>query len=227
MTIRSGPPPRNPLGSQAKARLSLSQSNLAIARANLRTSKANYVRLVGHSPGKLQGAKIFSRLPKSLQQAIAIADQANSTILATINLEEALRHNIEAVKGNLLPTLSLRLRYELQREPSASTRRSDAASLLGTLTIPLYRAGRVYSEVREARQFASQRRLLILDARRVVRENVVSAWHALLAARQTIRSFSDEARANRLELAGVRDEALIGTRTTLDVLDAEQELVDS
>ena len=211
--------------SQAEARLSLSRSNLALALSNLQASRANYVRLIGHSPGRLKGAKILARLPKSLKQAISTADRVNPTILAAISLEEASRHNIEVAKGNLLPIVSLRLRYELQHDPSATTRRAEEALLLGELEVPLYQAGRVYSEVREAKQFASERRLLVLDARRIVRENVVTAWHALIAARQTIRSFSDEARANRLALAGVREEALVGSRTTLDILDAQQELV--
>ena len=213
--------------SQSNARLSLSRSNLSNAQSNLQTSRANYTRLVGHAPGKLRKAKVLRRLPKSLQEAIAIAERTNPNILAAMHIEDASRHNIEAVKGQLLPTLSLQARFSLRHEPSAFTNTSENGTVLGALSIPLYQAGRVYSEVREAKQVASQRRLEILEARRAVRENVVSAWHALVATRQTIRSFADQVRANQFALEGVRQEALVGSRTTLDVLDAEQELVDS
>ena len=213
--------------SQSNARLSLSRSNLATARSNLQTSRANYVNLVGRSPGKLTGAKVLRRLPKTLQQSVAIAESVNPNVLAAMHLDDASRHNVEAVKGNLLPTLSLQARYELNHDPSTTARTSERGVILGALTIPLYQAGRVYSQVREAKHVASQRRLQILETKRAVRERVVSAWHALVAARQTIRSFSDQVRANRFALDGVRQEALVGSRTTLDVLDAEQELVDS
>jgi TolC family type I secretion outer membrane protein len=213
--------------SQANARLSLSRSNLSTAKSNLQTSRATYTRLIGQAPGKLRQAKVLRRLPKTLQEAVAIAEQTNPNILAAMHIEDASRHNIQAVKGQLLPTLSLQARYSLRDNHQAFPDSSETVTVLGALSIPLYQAGRVYSEVREAKQLASQRRLEILEARRAVRENVVSAWHALMAARQTIRSFADQVSANEFALEGVRQEALVGSRTTLDVLDAEQELVDS
>ncbi|NNE23746.1 MAG: TolC family outer membrane protein [Rhizobiales bacterium] len=212
---------------QSRARLSLSISNLAVAKSNLRTSEANFVRFVGHQPRKLSHIKILRRLPKTMQQAIAVAEQANPNVLAATHLEDASVYNTEAVKGNLLPTVSLQARYDYRENPGARTNSNESASLLGVLQIPLYQAGRVYSEVREAKQLSSQRRLETLDVRRQVRETAVSAWHALIASRQTIKSFTDQVNANQFALEGVRQEALVGSRTTLDVLDAEQELVDS
>lgn len=212
---------------QSRARLSLSRSNLAVARANSNTSAANYVRFVGHQPRKLTHIKILRRLPKSLQRAIAVAEKANPNVLAALHLEDASVYNTEAVKGNLLPTVSLQARYDYREDPGTTQRSAESASLLGVVRVPLYQAGRVYSEVREAKQLSSQRRLQTLDVRRQVREGVVSAWHALVASRQTIKSFTDQVNANQFALEGVRQEALVGSRTTLDVLDAEQELVDS
>ncbi len=213
--------------SQSRARLSLAISNLSVARANLRTSSANYVRLIGHEPRKLTGAKVLRKLPRKLATAIGIAERVNPNVLAALHLEDASQHNVEAVKGNLLPSVSLVARYDYRNDPGTATRRSETASILGSVQVPLYQAGRVYSQVREAKQLSSQRRLQTLDVRRQVRESVVSAWHALVASRQTIKSFTDQVNANRFALEGVRQEALVGSRTTLDVLDAEQELVDS
>lgn len=212
---------------QSRARLSLAVSNLAVARANQRTSAANFVRFVGHQPRKLTRIKILRKLPRTLKRAIAIAEGVNPNVLAALHLEDASVHNIEAVKGVLLPTVSLEARFTYRDEPSVTTSSSETASLIGTVQVPLYQAGRVYSQVREAKQLSSQRRLQTLDVRRQVREGVVSAWHTYVAARQTIKSFTDQVNANQFALEGVRQEALVGSRTTLDVLDAEQELVDS
>ena len=212
---------------QSRARLSLALSNLAMAQASKQTSAANYWRLVGRQPEKLSGARILYRLPRTLRQAISVAGRKNPTVLAALHLEEASRHNIEAVKGDLLPTVSLQARYQFREQPSSSTSNTQTASVLGIIQVPLYQAGRVYSQVREAKQLSSQRQLLTLDTRRRIREVVVNSWHALIATRQTSKSFADQVNANQLALDGVRQEAHVGSRTTLDVLDAEQELVES
>ena len=212
---------------QSRARLSLSLSNLSVAQANLRTSEANYMRLVGHNPRKLTGAKILYKLPRNLKRAISTAERANPNIIASLHLEDAAQHTVKAIKGNLLPEVSVRARYQFRHDPSSNIHTQEAASLVGQVRIPIYQAGRVYSQVRQAKQDFSRQRLRTLDTRRQVRESVVSAWHILVSARRTIQSFNDQVNANRFALEGVRQEALVGSRTTLDVLDAEQELVDS
>ena len=125
--------------------MSLSISNLAVAQSNLRTSAANYVRLIGHEPRRLTKAKILYKLPRTLRRAIAIAERTNPNILAALHLEDATDHNIKAVKGQLLPTLSVTARYQYRNEPSTTTSSSETASLVGTLQVPLYQGGRVYS----------------------------------------------------------------------------------
>ena len=95
------------------------------------------------------------------------------------------------------------------------------------MQIPIYEGGLIYSEVRQAKQTASQRRLQVVDVRRQVREQVSDAWNLLKAAEAVIVSSKTQVEANRLALEGVRQEALVGSRTTLDVLDAEQTFVDS
>jgi outer membrane protein len=93
--------------------------------------------------------------------------------------------------------------------------------------VPIYEGGEVYSRVREAKQTASQRTLEVLDVRRQVRQQVTEAWNLLIAATATIRATRVQVGANRQALDGVQQEMLVGTRTVLDVLDAEQEVVDS
>jgi outer membrane protein TolC len=98
---------------------------------------------------------------------------------------------------------------------------------LAAALIPIYEGGAVYSRIREAKQTASQRALEILEVRRQVRQQVTEAWNLLLAAKSTIRAAKAQVEANRLALEGVQQEMRAGSRTVLDVLDAEQELVDS
>ncbi|MEE4239011.1 MAG: TolC family protein [Anderseniella sp.] len=102
---------------------------------------------------------------------------------------------------------------------------AESGSIGGVLSIPLYDGGSTYSRIREAKQTASQRRLEVLDARRQVREAVVRSWHLLKAATATIKAAEDAVAAQRIAVEGVREEARVGTRTTLDVLNAANELV--
>jgi TolC family type I secretion outer membrane protein len=212
---------------QSRARLSLSEAELAVAKANLEASIAFFVRAIGHSPGSLTYPKISKRLPKNLPAAIATAERLNPQILLAAFNEEAARYSIDFVTGDLLPSLSLEAAYQYSREPNTTIKNLNEGTVLGSLTVPLYQGGRVGSQVREAKQVASQRRIEILEASREVREAVVRTWHIFVAAGQTITSLRTQVAANQLALEGVRQEALVGTRTTLDVLDAEQELVNS
>ena len=99
--------------------------------------------------------------------------------------------------------------------------------MLGVLSVPIYQAGQVYSQVRQAKHQANERRIQIIEAGRAVRAAVVSAWNSFIADGQTIASLKSQVSANQLALEGVRQEAQVGTRTTLDVLNAEQTLATS
>ncbi|MGE4246956.1 MAG: TolC family outer membrane protein [Parvibaculaceae bacterium] len=212
---------------QSRARLSLSEADLAVARSNSQASAAFFVRVIGHAPGNLTYPRLSPRAPKSVQSAIAMAERVNPQILAAAFNAEAARHNIDLVESQLYPQVSLEANYSLNREPSSSIRRAEQGAIFGQISIPLYQGGLISSQVREAKQTASQLRITILASSRDVREAVVSSWYILNAAGQTITSFRAQVSANQLALEGVRQEAQVGTRTTLDVLDAEQELVNS
>ncbi len=213
---------------QAEARRSGALSNLAQARATLASSRATYRQIIGHQPGSLRHPRNYTRgLPKSLKQAVATARSRNPVLLAAGYTEEASRHAIEVARGDLLPEASLEASYSRRLDPAAATARTETTTVLGRLTIPLYQAGTVYSQVREAKEINNQRRLQIAEADRQVVAAAVSSWEQLRAIRELIRSARSQVEANRLAFKGVKQEALVGSRTTLDVLDAEQELLDS
>ncbi|MEE4235773.1 MAG: TolC family outer membrane protein [Anderseniella sp.] len=210
---------------QARARASEARGNLAVAVGNLESSVANYIRVIGETPGKLKYPGLSPRVPKTLRDAIDIASQTNPQILAAAYNEEAAIANIGVRKADLLPQLGFQAQYSTAAEPSSTIDDSESASIGGVLSIPIYDGGSTYSRIREAKQTASQRRLQVLDANRQVRESVVRAWHLLKAATATIKAAEDAVAAQRIALEGVREEARVGTRTTLDVLNAANELV--
>ena len=212
---------------QARARLSLSEAELSVARANLAASAATYVRVVGRAPGTLRYPELPSLVPASLEEALAIAEKLSPELLAAAFNAEAARHQIDFVQADLLPSVSLEAEFRANHNPGPEVLRSEQGTVLGVLEVPLYQAGRVASQVREAKQIASQRRIQIIEAGRAVREAVVTTWNIFVSAADTIASLQDQVAANQLALEGVTQEALVGTRTTLDVLDAEQELVGS
>jgi outer membrane protein TolC len=104
---------------------------------------------------------------------------------------------------------------------------TESARILAEVTIPLYQQGQVYSQVREVKQRANQARLNLRGARNTAEENAVSSWEDLQAARAQIESLEEQVRAADIALEGVRQENQVGARTVLDVLDAEQELLNA
>jgi TolC family type I secretion outer membrane protein len=209
---------------QARARVAGARAELEAANATLSASLANYERVVGRKPGKLKSPKV-PRLPRTLADAQAAAKRINPNILAAAFVEEASHHEVEVAKGDLLPEISLSASAGYDSFPEFDVDSSRSAKIEGVLTIPLYQAGRVHSAIRQSKQVASQRRFEVIEAGRSVRESVAVSWSNFEAARRTIELSKAQIAANGLALEGVRQEYLVGSRTTLDVLDAEREVV--
>ena len=213
---------------QSRARLSQARSDLATARANLGASRADYVRVVGHSPGSLKFPKSIRRkLPKTVQGAIAMAEKHNPQVMSSRYTEEASSHAVDVAVGDLLPTADIQAAYSHREQPSSFIRNTDTMSITGRVRIPLYQSGQQYSEVREAKQVNHQRKQQVLETIRLVRDEVVTAWNEWVAARESIRSDSDQVKANELAYRGIQQEALVGSRTILDVLDTNRDLIES
>jgi outer membrane protein len=206
---------------QSRASLSGARGAVAVALANLKASEANYLSVIGRSPGKLSPAKMAKR-PRSLESALSTAQQTNPNILAAAQIEDAAEHNIEVIKGDLLPSLSLQGQYAYNANPNANVSWSEQAVLQGVLTVPLYDGGRTYAAVREAKQKASANRIQVIGAVRSVRENVTVAWNNLTATAESLAATRDQLGAVNLALDGVRQEYAVGSRTTIDVLNSQQ-----
>ena len=134
---------------------------------------------------------------------------------------------VKVAEGALYPTLSLQGSVLQSNEASLLQLKSFNALVLGQLTVPIYQGGAEYSLIRQAKETLGQRRLDLDTARDQVRQNVVQAWGLLEAAKANIEATQAQVQASEIALNGVREEARVGQRTTLDVLNAQQELVNA
>ncbi len=212
---------------QAEASVQRAEANRVVAVGNFENSRANYVNLVGKSPGRLSEPRINVALPAQLTGALQTARVTNPTIIAAHFEENAARHAVDSVIRELMPQVSLNGSVSRNYEQNFVHQKSDSASLIATVTVPLYELGATHSRVRAAKQAVFQRGNDLAQARRTVEEAATRAWSSLQAARSSVRAFEAESRANNIALEGVRQENRAGLRTVLDVLDAEQRLLDS
>jgi outer membrane protein len=212
---------------QAEARLSRAISDRVSAEGNLASSRAGFRRVVGESPRQLANPPPLPPLPRNEDEAQGVAEEESPELSSALHRESAARHDIRSTSGALLPTVSLNTTLSRAEDSSSRDTTTESARVTLQLTVPLYEAGSTYSQVRQRKQIHQQRRLEVDDSRRQVREAVTRAWEALTTARASIVARRAEVAANRVALDGVQQEAEVGARTTLDVLDAEQELLDS
>ena len=219
--------------SQSESRLAQSVANRISNEGTLQTSRGTYVRYIGTMPGNLKAPKPTFKLPATLDETVELARANNPTILSASFQEAAQRENIDVAYGRMLPTVSLSASagrtWDLGTSATSgvTTDRQDSASLRAQVRIPLYSAGQAESQVREAKQTANQYRIQIDESRRAVQETAISAWQALSTARASIESFQAQIKAAQIALEGVRQEAQVGSRTVLDVLNQEQELLNA
>jgi TolC family type I secretion outer membrane protein len=212
---------------QSESRLSRAQAQRTEAEGNLSRSEAVYEENVGELPGELRAPTPLQGLPASLEQTVGQAMEQNPEVLTAEFQERAAGYTVRENVGELLPEVGLTGRLSYNNEVSSPDLESKSAAILAQVTVPIYQAGFVSSRVRQAKQLASQRRLEIEETVRNIRQEAVSAWEALTTARAQIESFESQVEAASIALEGVRQENAVGARTTLDVLDAEQELLDA
>lgn len=212
---------------QAEARLARALADRVAAHGTLQASRANYKNLIGEVPGKLKAPGRLVGLPTKLEQVVAAAIDHEPEVVAALFTERAARAGINKTLGELMPTVTVSGEMSRSVATSTAASRNTSRSVIARITVPLYQSGAVTSRLREAKTLASQRRIEIVSARRNAVEAATRSWENLRAARARIKAFESETRANEIALEGVGQEAEEGLRTVLDVLDAQQELLDS
>jgi len=166
-------------------------------------------------------------MPHTLRAAIESAQSESPAVVRAAFREMAARHQIDLIRGELLPELQLEGSFNSRYNSSTATRQNDSATIGGRLTVPLYQGGEVFARIRAAKRTRESLAQEIEQARVTARSDVVTAWSQLTAARARRKSALVEVRSNQIALQGVRAEERVGQRTLLDVLDAKQELLVS
>lgn len=213
---------------QAEARRSGALADLEVARANLKNSRATYERVVGSPPGQLREAGEPTRImPKSLPDATSIAQRENPLIVNALYLEQAARYQVDLIRGELLPTVSLNASYNRGFDTARTTDLSDSRTISTNVTVPIYTGGEVEARVRQAKHTHVSRIQQIEQVRTEQLALVVATWARYTAAKAQGQASGAQVRANQTALTGVREEYRVGQRTLLDVLNAEQELLNS
>jgi len=212
---------------QAEAALAGARATRQTGEGNLATARGNYRRFVGELPDQLIEPQPL-RLPiKNQQEAVQLASRNNPNVIAALFDDAASRDAIDLAFSQLMPQLSLQAQAARADNTTVGGQRTIGGQVLLNASVPIYQGGAEYSRVRQARQTEQQSRKVVDDTRRQVIQQATSAWETLVAARSTIESTRAQIRANQIALEGVQREAIVGSRTTLDVLNAEQALLNS
>jgi TolC family type I secretion outer membrane protein len=212
---------------QAEARLSGATADRVRAEGELTAARADYRRVINQEPGRLVVPDPLRPLPDSETDAQQIAEVSNPNITAAQFDLAAARADVDVAQSALLPRLSVRGELTYADEPNQVLDWQREASIGANLTVPLYQGGGEYARVRQTKQTVRQREDDLEAAYRAVRNEVTAAWQALLTSTTQIDSISEQVRANEIAVEGSRQEALVGQRTTLDVLDQESDLFQS
>lgn len=213
--------------SQAESRLSRAQAERIAAEGRLTTSKASFQNLVGIAPLDLNQTNPLGNLPITLVEAIQKTKRNNFDVKRALYLEKSAQHKVKVISGELLPTVSVNGTITANDETTKDRSESEVVSVIAKISMPLYSSGSVRSRIRAAKETVSQRRDEYSQAIRDAVERITAAWQTLQTSRAQISAYSQSITAAEIALEGLREEQKVGSRTLLDVLDAEQELLDA
>ena len=213
---------------QAEARFNVGRTQLFSAEANHASSRATYRQVIGLEPGKLAPAAPVDRFtPPTLPTALAAGIAQNPAVSIAQHNVDIATHQVKVAEGALYPVLSLQGSVQKNYELALNSLQSFTASGTVQYTAPLYQGGSEYAAIRQAKETQGQKQLDLSVARDQARMTVAQAWAQLEAAKSSIESTKNQVKAAEAALNGVREEARLGQRTTLDVLNAQQELVNA
>ncbi len=215
---------------QAEARLNRGLADLNAAEVNLAISQATYNQVIGNPPSRLSPAETVDRyLPRSRDEATEFAFRGHPAVIAASFDVDVASTTIRVAESSLLPTITLQGNASHSRDgdPTLGTFRSDQASVFGQLNAPIYDGGTGASQTRQAKQLAAQSRLVLDQVRSQARTAATGAWVSNEGAKIAVAASESEVRAATVAVQGVQREAQGGQRTTLDVLNSQQDLISA
>ena len=214
--------------SQAEARINAGRTQLFAATATYEGARAAYRQVIGLVAGKLAPATPVDRfVPHTLVAAVNVSVAENPLVTTAQHNVDVAIHQVKVAEGGLYPTLSLQGSVQKNSEITLTQLQSFTASAMAQYSMPLYQGGAEYAVIRQAKETQGQKQLDLNVARDQVRAGVEQAWAQLDAAKMSLESTRNQVKAAEAALNGVREEARLGQRTTLDVLNAQQELVNA
>ena len=213
---------------QSEAQLAAGKTQELQAESNLNTTRSNYRRIIGSEPQNLApGSPVDRFLPGTLPQAVDLSLIENPNVTAAMYGIDVNYLTVKVNEGALLPTLTLQANAQEAYEQTLITQRAFSAAVTTNLTVPIYQGGAEYSLIRQSKENLAQQRLTLETTRDQTRANTVTAWGQLVAGKAQVISAQAQVTASEIALNGVREEAKAGQRTTLDVLNAQQALVNA
>jgi outer membrane protein len=213
--------------SQAEARLAQAQANRTRSEGEVATTRATFLRSAGLEAGRVRVPAVPRGLPGNEAEARSWAQAANPNIVQARFSHESATQDVALIEGEQLPTVALQADAIKARETTTRGLTRDTLDVLLTFSVPIYQQGSTDARVRGAKQTQGQRRTQVDVATRQAIDDSTRGWQQLATARAQIGSFTSQIRANEIALEGVEQEARVGSRTVLDVLNAEQELLNS
>jgi outer membrane protein len=213
---------------QSEAQLAAGRTQQLQAESNLTTTRSNFRRIIGNEPEALApGSPVDRFLPATLPSAVELSLTDNPNVTAAMFGIDVNFLTVKVNEGALLPTLTAQVAVQQSYEQLLTTYRSFGASAIAQLTVPIYQGGAEYSLIRQSKENLAQQRLVLEQTRDQTRANTVTAWGQLVAGKAQVASAQSQVTASEIALNGVREEAKAGQRTTLDVLNAQQALVNA
>ena len=213
---------------QSEAQLAAGKTQLLTAEANLTTTRANFRRIIGNEPVALApGSPVDRFLPATLPSSVELSLIENPNVTASMFGIDVNYLQVKINEGALLPTVTFQASVQQSYEQTMTIFRSFGASAIAQLSVPVYQGGAEYSLIRQSKETLAQQRLVLEQTRDQTRANTVTAWGQLVAGKAQVASAQAQVTASEIALNGVREEAKAGQRTTLDVLNAQQALVNA
>lgn len=209
---------------QAESRLAAAQAQRQADEGTLASDAANYTRAVGHPPVDLAQPKLQPVIPADRDEALNLAAVKNPNVIAAQFSEVAARDNVAQVKAQLLPSISIVGNIQRAQEATLNGRETTTRSAIAQLSMPLYEAGNIWSQSRQAIENVGKAKGTTDDTRRASVQSATQSWETIQSARATITSLQSTIRAADIALEGVTQQQQVGARTVLDVLNAQQEL---
>ena len=213
---------------QSEAQLAAGRTQLLSAEATLTTTQANFRRIIGNEPDQLApGSPVDRYLPGTLPGAVDLSLIENPNVTAAMFGIDVNYLQVKVNEGALLPTVNLQASVQQSYEQTLTIFRTFSASAIAQFSVPIYQGGAEYALIRQSKENLAQQRLVLEQARDQARANTVTAWGQLVAGKAQVASAQAQVTASEIALNGVREEAKAGQRTTLDVLNAQQALVNA